>query len=452
MKLSELLDKPYRPRKIELTKFKAAADRLNRTVTALQEKYEVVEPIPVEQLDEALRNFEDRYRRNDWSKFPWHRASGLFRSFFTSQAPDPDDPRWSGVATVLLNTLDGTDRKSYCRAAFEVYLETYRRNSKVLDRLREILGKKSAENIPVKRALVEEHKLLDPERAHVHIGALLARHERPYDYLKSLGVSSPHAPGLFAAAFEHMLEVNASDRKALKRPAFERVWNWLSPDPGTKLVASKSLAMGIDAIVLPFDDNRDDDSLRDESLQFLVATFGDPRVRKIEWAWQQLEDRTRKIVSRWLTRKSLKVFFDIIDRFEGSHMWAPRRKFWSGIDARGWIDKAWVVLNETGRDIAEDLAREHDDKTFRSHGGLRFHEPEKCFFIMKVGKLTIVEGTHDFAVRIFDPDADNAPRLFQESYEKNKIYARLISGEGQRCPHHRGCWETKVEDYMRRYR
>lgn len=444
MRLSEVLAKPYWPRKIEL---KATTVRLDRAVSALQQKYGIAKPSTnPKELTEKLIDFDGRLRRNDWSRFPWHMASDVFRSFFTSE--QLDDPRWSKVAKVLLDTLEDTDRKNFCRAALDAYVLTYDRDGPLLDRLRNVLGRKRVEDIPVRRELVEDFEFFNPKTAHSLIGQKLAKYDRPYELLKSWGVWSPHATGLFENAFAEMLNVSATDLLALDRTAFDRVMNWLHPNSSTKAVAAR--AMGIDAIVLPLGDDRTSD-LRDDVEKFLIGAFGDPRVTPAEWAG--VSDRTLKIMYRWMTSKSLKIFFDIISKFEGSHMWEPRRKFWTAIDERKWIDDAWVVLNNNGAEYARSLAREHEDKTFLSHGNLNFFEREKCFFIMKVGDLTIVEGTHNFKVRIFDRNTDNAPRLRSKFYDKNEIHARPLPGDGEEYIHDvYENWMRKAEDYIRRNR
>lgn len=444
MKLSETLAKPYRPKKLVLN---ATTVRLDRAVTALQKKYGVAqESMDPKNLEGKLGDFEDRLLRDDWSRFPWHMASDLFRSFFNSE--ELENPRWSDVADVLLDTLEKTDRKNYCRAALEIYIETFNKDSSNLNRLRQVLALKDTHHIPVRPELVDDLRLFDRQDAPTLIGQELADSDRPYDLLKSWGIWSPHATGLFEQAFNRMLVEMDPDLDDLDPEAYQRVMHWLHPNSTTKAVATR--AAGIDALVLPLGHVRDS-GLRDEVEKFLIGTFGDPRVSPAEWAGASA--RTLEIVYRWMTSKSLKIFFDIIDQFEGSHMWEPRRRFWTEIDEREWIDDAWVVLNDKGAAIARELARKHEDKSFMSHGSLNFYEKEKCYFIMKVGNLTIVEGTHNFRVRIFDRDADNAPDIRGGLYERNEIHASPAADEGETHTHDvHGRWMSKTEQYMRRYR
>ncbi len=444
MKLSDLLETSRRP---SIIKVMATTAHLDKAVTRIQQKYGIGQKAATNQdLTTKLTEFQSRLKSNNWSRFPWHMASDTLRSFLTSDLRD--EARWSDVAGVLLDTLEITSRKSYCRAALDAYLETFHVTSPALNRLRDILNTKPAEDIPVRRHLIEDLQLFRPATAAKLIGQELARVNRPYDLVKSWGVWSPHSNGLFEDVFAEMLRNTTADRKALNRIPFERTMDWLCPNSSTKAEATR--AAGIDALVLPFTDESSSE-LRDEVERFLVKNFGDPRVNQAQWVG--VSSQALEIMNRWMTSKSLKMFFDIISKFEGSHMWEPRRKFWTDIDQRKWISDAWVVLNDSGAGYALDLAEKHEDDTFLSHGKLNFREREKCFFIMKVGGLTIVEGTHNFRVRIFDRGSHHAPHLRQKFYDKDEIHARPVSSRGVEYIHdvHEN-WVQKSEDYMRRNR
>jgi len=444
MKLSDILLNPKKPRIIDL---KGTIVHLDRAVTSLQRRYGVsTKKQSSNDLNRKLEDFERRLSRNDWSQFPWHMASDIFRSFFTSDCRE--DPKWKNTATVLINTLEKTERKSFCRAAIDAYIETYNETGLQLDRFRAIIREKPVRDIPIRKKLITDYDFFNPQAAHIKIGKTLAGSDAPYELVKSWDIWSPHSLGLFQSAFQEMLRENDDDLQKMYRPSFERIMNWLRPNSNTK--AEISRALGIDALVLPFKKG-DSAVLRDDIEKFLIRNYGDPRITPAEWSGVSTD--ALKIINRWMTSKSLKIFFDIINKFEGSHMWEPRRKFWTAIDDRKWIDEAWVVLNDKGAQYAKSLAKEHDDKAFMSHGLLNFHEREKCFFIMKVGNLTIVEGTHNFKDRIFKNEATNAPILRNRGYSKNEISSVPNGSKGEAFTHDvSGKWMTKTETFMRNNR
>ena len=444
MKLSDILLKPTKPRILDL---KGTTVHLDRAVTKLQRKYGArTKKQSSNDLNQKLEDFESRIQRNDWSQFPWHMASEVLRSFFTAECRE--DPRWKNTATVLIDTLEKTNRKSFCRAAIDAYIETYNEAGLQLGRFRDVIREKDTKDLPIRKNLITDYDFFNPQSAHIKIGKILANNDTPYELVKSWDIWSPHSLGLFQSAFQEMLRENDDDLEKMYRPSFERIMNWLRPNSNTK--AELSRAVGIDALILPFKKG-ESAALRDDVEKFLIRNYGDPRITPAEWSG--VSDDALEIINRWMTSKSLKMFFDIINKFEDSHMWEPRRKFWTAIDERKWIDEAWVVLNDKGAQFAKSLAQEHDDLAFMSHGLLNFTEREKCFFIMKVGKLTIVEGTHNFKVRIFKDEAKNSLILRKKNYSKNEISRAPNLGQGEAFTHDAsGRWMTKTETFMRNNR
>ena len=444
MKLSDVLLAPKKPRIIDL---KGTTVHLDRAVTSLQRRWGVsTKKQNSNDLNRKLQDFERRLSSNDWSQFPWHMASDIFRSFFTSDCRE--DSKWKNTATVLIDTLEKTERRSFCRAAIDAYIATYNETGLQLERFRAVIRAKPVKEIPIRQKLITDYDFFNPQVAHIKIGKALAESDTPYKLAKSWDILSPHSLGLFQSAFQEMLRENDDDLQKMHRPSFEKIMNWLRPNSNTK--AEISRALGIDALVLPFKKS-EPAVLRDDIEKFLIRNYGDPRITPAEWSGVSTD--ALKIMNRWMTSKSLKMFFDIINKFEDSHMWEPRRKFWTAIDDRKWIDEAWVVLNDTGAQYAKSLAEEHDDKAYMSHGLLNFHEREKCFFIMKVGTLTIVEGTHNFKVRVFKNEATNAPILRNRSYSKNEISSVPNWSKGEAFIHDvSGKWMTKTETFMRNNR
>ena len=430
MNLSDIVSRPPEALNFRL---KMNITPLERAVTSVLNKYgglENREEDPRE-LEERLADFENRHNASNWKLFPWHKASDLFRA---------------RVSNILMNTFEDTDRTSFCRAGIDVYIATYDEQSPILERLRSALKKKMADNLPLDEAFIREFDFFNPDAAPALLGAEMARQDNPYLFLKSQGVSSPHATGLFEEAFLEMLDILKSDLRHLEEGSFYKVMHWLQPNPSTTAVTTR--AEGIEAIVLPLEDEKSN-PLRDVVERFLIGAFGDPRVNRAEW--KGVGQKALAIINRWLTSKSLKMFFDIINKFEDSHMWESRREFWMAMDRRELIDQAWVVLNPEGEKHARQLGQEYDDNSFLSHGSVAFPERDKCFFIMKIGDLTVVEGTHNFKVRIYDGDIDNPPPLWEEAYKKSVLYADPDkTGEGVSYTHDSSDrWMQKTDNYIR---
>ncbi len=416
---------------------------LERAVKRFQLMYGVgAERSSPTDLAERLTEFETRYSSNNWDRYPWHEASDLLRSFFSSE--DLSENRWEKVCEILLETLKVTDRKNFCRAALDAYLLTYGSNTPRAIKLKETLECKANENFVGQKELLDCVDVFDASVGHLQLGSRMAKSANPYTELKQLGAWSPHAQGFFFAAFKAMLEELSGELNAFDEEAFNKVMKWLRPDQQTK--AEIGRAEGVDALVLPFAKGGPA-ALRDQLERFLVDTYNDPRVSLP--AWSGVSDKALAIVKRWLTSKSLKVFFDIIDRFEGSHMWEPRRKFWMEADKDDLIDDAWVVLNWDGQRIAQNLAKQYSDPTFKTHGKIS-DSGEKCYFIMRIGRLTVVEGTHSFKVRFFKDQSSRGPNLGLRDYQYHQLVVPA-SGCDEAFTHDvNNRWMQKTRDYIRR--
>lgn len=441
-KLSEFLV-DYHPLKVK--NVVGNTDALTQAVDKLQRDHGIGEErIHPSELKDKLIEFERRYQRRNWQKYPWHEASGLFRIFFTSE--QLSENRWDSVTKILLKTLKETDRELFCRAAMDAYWQTYGKNQPWLTELKKILQSKPREHFPGLDQLFQSVYLFDSDKGHLQLAAQLATAADPYSELQRLGVRSPHSEGFFVAVFKAILVELDSELKRYDAGTFEKVKRWLRPEGGNRAEIGKE--NGIDALVLPFEVGGPTE-LRDDIGRFLIDTYGDPRVHQKNWSG--VSEKSLEIVNRWLTTKSLKVFFDIIDKFEGSHMWEPRRQFWMQMDREDLIDDAWVVLNCEGRRIAQGLAEQHDDPTFKSHGFINDSD-QTCYFIMKIGNLTVVEGTHSFRVRFFHDNQEEKPSLARQEYEgwQLRVSPRNCAESFVHDVHDK--WQRKTRKYIRRNR
>ncbi|MDA8739777.1 EH signature domain-containing protein [Rhodobacteraceae bacterium] len=404
MKLSEMLEtESWKIPPIGV----GSAKRLEDAVQKLMQRFEH-EPIETDNLDLVgrLEDFLSRLNHNEWENYPWHEASSLMRDLFCSELLQ--DKEWRNVSDTLLDSLAISDKKSFLYAAIDIFLINYSNSNKHIQRLAETLSKRDINELPFSRILKENVKIFDRSKAHIQIGELMANSQKPYETLQNNGVTSPHMPGLFEQSFLSMLTSLEQDLEQLKPEAFDKIMNWLAPK--SDVIAAPQRARGIEAMLLPFE-KQSEATLQETLLRFLVENFRDPRVNKARW--NDVSEAALKVLYKWLTTKSLKMFFEIISRYEESHMWERRKQFWTLMNDKGLIDTAWVVLSRQGTQWARQIAKENNDPSFRDHGQISDTAEEKCFFIMKIGNLTIVEGTHSFKLRIFKNGNKNAPNFYK---------------------------------------
>ena len=444
MKLSEVIeDTSWHLQPIGITTTKKLAD----AVQVLLKKHERNQvEADLNDLTERLQDFKSRLENDKWTNYPWHKAASLMRDFFCSELLE--DSEWRCVADALLRSLEISEKKSFLKAGVEIYFIKYSSANKYVDHLSQILAKRNINELPLSIFLKEKVEIFNRNSAHNQLGKFLADSQKPYEVLQENGIPSPHIPGLFEQSFLSMLAVLKEDLDQLQPDAFYKIMNWMAPNSSS--IARHQLSQGIEALLLPFEEHADNE-LQEILLRFCIENFKDPRVNKAKW--NGVSDRALKIIYKWLTTKSLLVFFEIINRFQDSHMWEPRKEFWSKLNDENLIDNAWVVLSKQGTRWARQIADKNEDPSFRSHGQIADMSEEKCFFIMQIGNLTIVEGTHNFKLRIFKKGNPSTPDLYKTgsiSYYRDDLTVSPKLCDESFMHDKTGHWRNKTYNFIHR--
>lgn len=146
---------------------------------------------------------------------------------------------------------------------------------------------------------------------------------------------------------------------------------------------------------------------------FLVDNLGNPQTRAGRWVGAEEE---AALIRRWLTRASLKVFFDLISDHALDIHWTYREAFWSACLNKGGIDDAWLVLGPAVH--ASARARESLGTAFgRLEGG--GVSADQSVLLLRIGPLVISEWSHNGKMRAFP--AARAPRFWQSSYSRSDL-------------------------------
>lgn len=439
MKLAEVLQNPpapYHKGRLDFT-------LLDREVTRVEKRYgSADEALTSDDLSQLINNFRQRMKTGNWRKFSWSRSNALFRAFFMSELVK--DKSYKDVEKVLIDTLAETDKRSFIRTAVDVVLTQYgTQTSHIVGKA--LAGKKRA-LLPPRMKLVDDFDVFGNDRLHEILGDAMARQNDPYGYLKSLGITSPHQKGLSEKSFDHMLAQMRERLAKFDMNAYDAVLAFLNPKGGSLYELRRARA--VDAILKPFISGRNHNEVIQRRVQsFLVENLRDPRVNPVKW--NGVSDESLAVVQKWLTTKSLEAFFDVISSFEDSHMWAPRRDFWSKINQQGHIKNAWVLLNEAGRQEADRLARDQKDETFRSYGRIdsESRNIDTCFFLVEFSpNLTALVGTKSYTLRFFRRGNPRKPQLNQQSYSLVGLGKRE---DADQAYYHRGDWQIRAYNYIR---
>ncbi|MFN3725245.1 MAG: EH signature domain-containing protein [Allosphingosinicella sp.] len=151
-------------------------------------------------------------------------------------------------------------------------------------------------------------------------------------------------------------------------------------------------------------------------MQFFDELYGDPRSHKKRWIG--VSQDAKKTITRWLSRKALDLFFDILSA-TADPIWKWRRAFWLALERHGVIDEAWPVF---GREALE-YVRKHPDKKAKivASGQLQGAERRQSVMLMKIGKFIVAEWSHSGSARVWSEGDSRAPGLEKRFYSASDL-------------------------------
>ncbi|MDE0659248.1 MAG: EH signature domain-containing protein [Gammaproteobacteria bacterium] len=381
-----------------------------------------------------------RVQRKDWETATLASVTRAGRVAFEAEFRERRD-LWE-LRDFYLREAEASTSQAFLGALMSIYLGSYepggrhtRDLASALDESRDRLGRRWS------GLLQNVHFLFDPRNAAGRLGTEMCKMNDPYGGLTSLGFHDPHASGLLYHA--HLAYVDGMGPVLRMESGVRRMLGWLSPTGGQARVTGVKEA--IEALLGPWKSREPASGIRDHLIGGLVASYGDPRVRR-GGVWPQVHSDCRDVLLRWLTGASIEFFLDVVSEVETSHMWQPRREFWWDLYERGRIDSAWVAFSQDAAQTAQSLGQgseEPGDLAYgeQTAGGSRRYT---SLLILKIGNCIVVEGSHNYKVHVFREGDRRAPRLFEKQYDCEHI--RLAPGHRAQA-HHVG-WEERVRELI----
>ena len=437
MRLSDLLGKRIEFHSIaspSLAKLASAAERIFRRWP------NIFVPPQERNRDALVEAMRRRLVRNDWSGATVADVTSAAVALFDSERRDRQslaELRQFCCAEIIASS---SRRTSFLSAMFAVYLESYVPGAPhtialahALTNVRDKIGG------PWATFLSSFPACLDPMHGHVALSERMTQMASPWDELRTLGLRSPHAPGLMDHV--HLLFVDRTASTLAERPAIDRFLLWLQPE-GQSARASGA-AEAISALLAPWMNKLPSDDNKHHLIKSLTTMYGDPRVRGENAIWSDVPSDLRAIMERWLTGENIRFFLDVVSAVEKghdqSHMWAPRKNFWLGLHNQKRIDAAWVAFSDDGVRYARTQSTSHEFLRFGRQVARGARE-KTSLLILKIGNKIVVEGSHSYKVHIFRSDNTKAPRLYEERYDCEAI--RHLPGAWTAS--HNGDWQGRV--------
>ncbi len=237
----------------------------------------------------------------------------------------------------------------------------------------------------------------------------------PYQWLKASGLPAPHDVGFMREAHVEFLRHSPPPKS---EKAVEKLLNWVTPSHQS-MSFEPWVAQTVEKVLSPWISEDCPEGLREFNLKRLVDRFGDPRTDKPAF-WSKVGQEYKRILLKWLARKSMEAIFEIVTRTEGGseqgHQWSKRKRFWMGVYDQGRIDEAWVALGSKAVPHARDLYARTGDPSYISFGKQSTRN-DTCLLLMRIGTKTIVEGSHSFRVHVFPTSTRTTPELYLGNYD-----------------------------------
>lgn len=175
---------------------------------------------------------------------------------------------------------------------------------------------------------------------------------------------------------------------------------------------------------------------------FFDELYGDPRSH--QKAWVDISQNARRTITRWLARKALDLFFDILSA-TADPIWRWRKAFWLALERKGAIDDAWPVF---GRQAVDWLARNPaQKKRVSSYATLTGAERKQSVMLMRIGGYVIAEWSHAGSVRIWAQDDARAPALGDFAYYADEVRADCLYDQ-RHDGTARYAWQSDLGDWL----
>jgi len=324
----------------------------------------------------------------------------------------------TAVREFLEREILASTNPAILQAVCETYLAAWERSASRTIWLAKAIQNRS-QHLPMnwKRCFLNHPELLDPEAAPEHMAAKMAEQRDPFKWLIAAGIASPHSGQLMRELHFAWLRVLPETRSD---DEIQQIFSWMFPTD-IPVLDGELAASAVEKLLKPWSSVQPPGDIRKLLLNKLVETYGDPRNQRAEF-WALVAEPSRKVLVRWLAGASMDALLSIITNSTANHMWPPRHAFWKGLYDRGLIDEAWVALSPAAHDNGTSMFQATQNPIYTMVGKqIAKSRRDTCLLIMRIGRFTVVEGSHDYRVHVFQSSDRAAPLFYQEEYDAETI-------------------------------
>jgi hypothetical protein len=332
------------------------------------------------------------------------------------------------------------------------------------DAIRQMLEESDDPRLTVWREASRRYRFFDAAQGPTAIAREIVRGDEPLpQILECTGLDEPmRAVSGYAHAVLHALVALAPDalRGAGNLTALHRIADFAAPLGQLRFEESQERARLAVGLMRPWLDGGKppNDEVAASLQKYLLEWLGDPR-RSTKW--QAAGERATALMLKWLAKKSIKVFFDMIADHSNKESFTYRRAFWEAYIHANLVDEVWLAL---GSKIYHD-ARTHRalDGNYGKLEGANV-QSNHAIFLIKIQDLIFCEWSHDGKVRAWKATARKAPSLGKPLYDRLDVvepglpFPRNTKGSGgstggdglSHSNSRDGYWQSSVAELLAR--
>ena len=418
-------------------------DRVSAAAEAIYQRWpDVVPNVTEENAQRRLERMADCLQRNSWQGTTLGDILVAARAAFDNRWIDNQD--FNDFREFLIEELKNTDSAGLRRVLFTLYLSSFKAKSKHTRGLAtSIKNCQESLNLKQQELIKTVPDILDPDNGPDLIAKKLLMEDSPIDTLANWGLIESYDDGLMSELHFAMVRNFKPILAKGKSNELIRFFAWLRPD--SKSPRQRGAGKAIDVAMEPWLTSTPPADYRAELISGLVATYGDPRL-KGGAAWHEASEESLLLLRHWLAGETMLIFLDAISstlsKPSDLAMWGLRKKFWMGLYKEGLVDEAWVAFSREAYQAAQRKARnEHERNLYAGFGRqVAVGRKELSLLVMRFGGRIIVEGSHSYKVRLFEPTNASRPQLYEPAYD----CIRIMRNADAEKAHNGNSWQTWV--------
>jgi EH_Signature domain len=353
----------------------------------------------------------------------------------------------------FLNVCETQVKKSLCRALIWVYLHNFEKGIPSISLLGNWLAKIVRRwDWPWADRHLELSLFNGHEAANSIAKSILDSNENVKSLLESIGIKGSLQSGdMVSAALVSALEQyqkNSTFYTSDKVDSWlKRLFEWAMLG-GQNFSYPKLKKLFIESLLLPWANKRPEETIVNQTQSFLLDSFGDPRLGGASWIG--VNENAMQVIRRWLVKRALAQFLDVVDELALDHQWKYRRAFWMAYYKKAVISDAWVAFATRGASKAKYIAQRTQDKTWLNFGKLYpYRDASHAVLILRIGDLTIVDFSHNGKWRIWNRGNENAPKPYEKRYDCDDLI--IYGGANHEGSHHSSenyRWQREIENII----